>query len=429
MIDSVARQEPDAARTPDVALALGCALAALAASLYASRWFGPFVIFESFDNVYFQTDASLVYSNMTERLANHYRTAMHPAFSLVFWPVVSLLRLLGLEPVTAVRWVLGVNAGASGALIYLILRKSGLLPWDAVLFALSFAGSVALLFFGSVPETFTFGGTTLLLVLFLLAMRPRPSAALLLAANAASMSMTLTNWMAGVVATLRTYPRDFRVWLRVFGGAAFIIGACGVITRNLFGSSGFTGDFREYVQWVRWPRLSDLRSFLVHSTVMPEPLFRPTAPGVLESTVEPVGVGAGSALALICAVLWLVLLCAGAFAVASRARRPELRDVLVVTVAGQLALHLCFSDGPFLFIGHFAPLLLLVAAHVRLLPLPKWPTRAAVAALLAAIALNNVLTHQATVRRFERDVLPWMKVHGVERIFLTPEMFGRASAP
>jgi hypothetical protein len=415
MKDGASRQVIDAARQRDVAVGLVCALVAFAASLYASSWIGPFVAFKEFDNVYFQADCSLVYSNMTERSSNHYRTGMHPLFSMVLWSGVGLLRAVGLEALTAVRSVLGLNAGVTSALLYLILRKCGLRPFDAALFALSFAASVALLFFGSVPETFAFGGTTLLVVLVVAAILPRPSERLLLVANVASMSMTLTNWMAGIAATVRSYPRDRKVMLRVFGWAGLIVGVGGVLSKLLFSSSGYAGDFRRYVQWVRLPQVSDLRSFFAHSTVMPEPVFRLAGNGVMESVAEPAGIGAGSTLGLICALGWFALLAMGLYGAVTRSKHQPLRDVLGATLLGQFALHMCFADGPFLFSAHFGPLLLLAAAHSRLLPLPKWPARLATLALLGGIAWNNLDAHRTTTARFEREVLPWLKVHGTPR--------------
>ena len=102
-----------------------------------------------------------------------------------------------------------------------------------------------------------------------------------------------------------------------------------------------------------------------------------------------------------------------------RAENRRLRDVLLLAGLGQLSLHLCFADGPFLYGAHFAPLLLLLAAHSRLLPLPKWPTRLAAGVVLLAVAVNNVTQHAAMVHGFEQDVLPWLEESGTP-MFVPP---------
>jgi hypothetical protein len=84
-------------------------------------------------------------------------------------------------------------------------------------------------------------------------------------------------------------------------------------------------------------------------------------------------------------------------------------------VGGQLALHLCFADGPFLFSSHFAPLLLLLAAHALVLPIPRWPARLVAGAVLLTIGVNNVAEHRSIVRRLELEVLPWLQEHGTAR--------------
>ncbi len=401
----------------DRALAIACALAAGVIVLVSSGWAEPFLPFREFDNVYFQADCSLVYSNMTDRLANHYRTGMHPLFSSLTWPLVSALGALGVPPFTAVRTLLVLNAAGTAALAYLVLRRLCLAPFDAAMFALSLAGSVAVVFFGSVPETFAFGGTTILLMLWI-AGRAQPSFPALVLGNIATMSMTLTNFMVGVAGTLRLDPKNRKTALKVWAVAAGVVAGLSLLSRLVFSSSGYVGDFRRYVQWVRVPALSDLRSFFVHSTVMPRTIVRPPPDhiGFLEAVAESAEMGSGGALGVVATLGWLGLLIAGLVASLSRAGNARLRDVLLLSAGGQLALHVAFADGPFLFSSHFAPLLLLVAAHSRLLPVPKWPARLVTAFVLGVIAVNNVVEHHSITRRLEAEVLPWLMEHGTARV-------------
>jgi hypothetical protein len=401
----------------DRAVAVACGLTTGLVVLLTLGWVEPFLPFREFDNVYFQTDCSLVYSNMTERLANHYRTGMHPLFSILTWPIVSALGAAGVAPFAAVGALLTLNAAGTGALAYLVLRRLGLAPFDAATFALSLAGSVAVVFFGNVPETFAFGGTTILLMLWIVG-SARPGVPALVLGNAATMSMTLTNFMVGVAGTLRLDSKDRKTALKVWALAGAIVASFSLLSKLVFRSSGYAGDFRRYVQWVRTPQLSDVRSFFVHSTVMPATVVRPPPDhlGFLEAVAEAATVGSGGLLGIVATVGWLALLGAGLYAAATRAENRRLRDVLLISVAGQLGLHLCFADGPFLFSAHFAPLLLLLAAHARFLPVPTWPARLVTASVLGMIALNNLAEHRSITRRLEVEVLPWLEEHGTARV-------------
>jgi hypothetical protein len=53
-------------------------------------------------NVWFQADVARVYSNMTERRSDHYRTKVHPLFSISTNPLIHLLHKFGVDKDLAV---------------------------------------------------------------------------------------------------------------------------------------------------------------------------------------------------------------------------------------------------------------------------------------------------------------------------------------
>ena len=168
----------------------------------------PTVLLETYD-VWFESDLSRVYENMADRWSNHYRTKVHPLFSLLTHPVIyALKKVAGFEPLTSIR---GLTAGIAAAwvgILYVILRWVGCRPLDAVLFSLIAACSAASRFWFIVPETYAFGSLSILLALLMtLAAESREIAQWpFIAVSALTLSFTMTNWMAGIAMAFAHYP-------------------------------------------------------------------------------------------------------------------------------------------------------------------------------------------------------------------------------
>jgi hypothetical protein len=98
---------------PDIVL--GGALALLAATLSLTLWgqVGDAIIDRQLQNFWFGADSPRVFENLTERLSDHYRTKVHPLFSLmVAMPTIGLIKVVGLTPVHAV--LVGMASAAGG---------------------------------------------------------------------------------------------------------------------------------------------------------------------------------------------------------------------------------------------------------------------------------------------------------------------------
>ena len=386
------------------------ALLAAAMVMVLSGWQADFVAFREFDNLYFHADIALVYANMTDFTSNHYRTGMHPGFSLLAAYTVLGLENIGLSPFRAVQTTLAMNAAAQTAILYILIRRASLALIPAVGFTLLFLSSATLFFWHSVAETFAFGGTTLLIVL-LIASAKAPGTGLLILGNVVAMSMTMTNWMAAFYTTV--WHRWGR-WKSVFGifvAAGVLIVLIGILSKLVFPSAGVAGDFRRYLAWVRLPQSGDWPAFFGHSMVMPAPDYHITANGSLAAMVEPATLASGSVVGPVALGLWFLLLVAGAVGL-WRARHQALATVLGLTALSQLGLHSFFSDGPFLFAAHFGPLLVLVAAHAMLLPRAGKVVLPALAACILLTAVNNITVYQALDARLTTELLPWLQANG-----------------
>jgi hypothetical protein len=112
----------------------------------------------------------------------------------------------------------------------------------------------------------------------------------------------------------------------------------------------------------------NLRAFAVHTFVMPAVLIGPHRedPSLPwpSTTIQEAAIGSAGIASLIATVVWLVLLANGFIGVLSDlARRHRLAVAgLLLTLVGQLGLHLVWGTEAFLYSLHWAPLLVVVAA-------------------------------------------------------------------
>ena len=112
----------------------------------------------------FGADTARVVGDLVDFEANHYRTKVHPLFVLLFNPVgIFLAEILNSGMLAAL--LLNSFFGALGiAIFYIALRKIGLKIFYGLIFSLLLGMSSAHLFFASLPETFIFSFTSLILL-------------------------------------------------------------------------------------------------------------------------------------------------------------------------------------------------------------------------------------------------------------------------
>lgn len=330
-------------------------------------------------DVWFESDLVRVYDNMTDRWSNHYRTKVHPLFSLVAYPLVYPLRkLVGFDPVTATRVFTAIVAGIWIVLLYAVLRVMSCRTPDAALFALLTAVSAGVLFWFVVPETYSLGSVTILSALLLAALSARavrPEWQFVLV-SAATLSMTVTNWMAGILTTWAYHPwrRTAQITVNAFCLVVVLWGA----QKVLFPTAQFFLGDKEEARYTFHPEAGGVsavaRSFFAHSVVMPTFQAAPDGQGweihngrLLYAwprlSIQRSGIGSGGAFGWMSAALWLTLLALGTWSLITGPGPARFRIVLTFTLIGQFLLHLVYGNETFLYALHFVPLLTLVAAH------------------------------------------------------------------
>lgn len=393
----------------DALAAAALAALALLFLLTLSRQLPPqlFAREEGLD-AWFQADLPRTLTNMVDRQSNHYRTKVHPIASILIHPMVTGLRALwpGSDLQAAMRFAYLV-AALWVLFFYALCRVLGSGRLAAICFSLLAIASAAFQFWFSVPETYAPGSLTILWVLLVAALAVhRPVGdGLLLAASVASLSITVTNWVAGLA--LAVVQRPWRRALALSAAAFAIVAAFTVPQRFLYRFAKFfflgSSEEADYMNLEQSGTvLNKLAGMFWHPISLPEVLGIASVPPKLNwLTVQLSAPASGGWAGVLALGLWTVLLLAGVFGLA---RAPQWRGfaaVLGLTLAAQVLLHLVYGEETFLYAAHFLPLLMAVAVFAtRVLP----PGLAAAMALLAAglAAFHNAAMYEAAVRLLQQ---------------------------
>jgi hypothetical protein len=389
----------------DALLAALLAALALWLLLALSRQLPPQLFRAEGLDAWFHADLPRVLANMVDSQSNHYRTKVHPIASILIHPLVTALRALwpGSDLQAAMRFTLLV-AVLWVVSFYALCRLLGTGRFAAASFSLLAISSAGFQFWFSVPETFGVGSLTLLWVLLVAALAAhRPvSDRLLVAASIASLSITVTNWVAGLV--LAVVQRPWRRALAI-SAIAFAIVALLTVPQRFFYSFAkffFLGS-REEVDYMGLQEsgtvLHKLAGMFWHPISLPDVLLAQAseAPKLNWLTVQLSAPGSGSWAGMLALGLWTLLLAAGTHGLLRSPQWHVFGKVLGLTLAAQVALHLVYGEETFLYAAHFLPLLMALSVFAaRSLP---GSVAACIALLTAGLAaFNNVAMYETAAR-------------------------------
>lgn len=410
----VATYEP-AARLDrsDFALALVAGALAAALSLYLSSRFDPALYGSGGFNVWFQADPPRVLRAMLDGASRyHYRTSVHPLFSLLTTPVMTLLVGLGVNPVSAGRALIAVNGFLAAGLLSLALRGLGLPKAVVALWVAAFLASATYLHWFSLIETYAVGAASIALMLYVLTCVRGDRWWAWWLASAATLAVTVTNWMLGLSAAF--FGLGPRRMLSVTVAAAVTVICLSVGQRMLYPQAAYffvpAAVFNEhqYAQVHRttglegWMPLANIRSMLLTGAVAPKPEVVPgdQAGGHDDelivsnqhspvSSYGPAGWIAGAA--------WIALVATGiAGGWRDRQRRPVFLAVLTYLI-GELALNLVYGPITFLYATNSFPALVLLAAFGWFSPFRAVSVGAA-AVFVVFGAMSNLASFEEAVQ-------------------------------
>ncbi|MBW4633864.1 MAG: hypothetical protein KME30_18760 [Iphinoe sp. HA4291-MV1] len=379
----------------DILLVVILAAAAAFASYQGAKLVNP-IILQTFD-VWFDADSPRVFANMTERRSDHYRVKVHPLFSLIaFPPVFLLVKILSIEPMTAVRLVIAAVAALSIAALFILLRLIGCYRFDAMLFSLVAATSASAVFFFVIPETHSFGALSFLLALCFVAITQhrKLSQWWYVSISTLTLSFTTTNWMTGILATLvnHRWKRALQITVNAFS----LVVVLWTVQKIIFPTAVFFLGDQEDKKYLLLPEsggpLHSIKSFVFHSMVMPaiQLAKNPTRPDSSIISTQLSLPGSGSLWGAVAVFLWAGLLALGLWALFSLKQHLKLRIVLGLTLLAQLAMHSVLYAETFLYSLHFGPLLVVLAALSTLRKSTRLIALVLAGTLVLTAGVNNV---------------------------------------
>ncbi len=331
---------------------------------------------------WFEADSPLVLWNMSDRNSDNARAKLHPLFPLVTYPLTSGIRWIGKTSVIDAAWILNaVTAGLWFGTLFIMMRLLDCRLLDSVLLTSLAASSGAGMFWFIVPETYPFGSLTILVALALVALarhRPVPDWSFVVA-SAASLSITLTNWMAGLISTSVCKPPRRAAMLSLIALATVVVlvfvqkatfprgGGLFINPRGYGGVKGYLLG-AEHGGLINSARVLYLTSVVVPRIELSRFDTQREVSGPM-LTIQRSPAGSSGIVGQVATIAWGLLLAAGAVALVAGHGDVRFRIALGVTLLGQSAVYLVFGEETFLYALNCVPLLILA---VSLATLTRW---------------------------------------------------------
>ena len=362
-------------------------------------------------DVWFEGNPWRTVGIMSNRLHSEtFVTDRHPLFPLLTFPEVRTQQaVLHIKPLASAHLLMAIIAGLWVGTLFVLLRLVGCHRLDAALVSVVGALSASAVFWLSMPETYTLGSWTILLALLLVALarHRRVSDWGYFAVNVLTLSVTVTNWMAAILATFAQRP-----WRRALGitvSAFLMVALLWGVEKAGFPHARFFLNQRRATHYL-FQRESGgpsriIESFVFHSMVMPRIEREPMNPDDRQwskMSVQHSPPGSGSVLGAIATGLWAGLLSLGVWGAARDKQNRPFVHVLGLTLLGQLALHLVYGgEETFLYSLHWLPLLVILAAFATRTRARNLSVGLA-GALLVCAGINNQRQFNRAVSFVER---------------------------
>lgn len=324
------------------------------------------------DNVWFQGDITRIYDNMTNRYAHgHYRANVHPLYSLLTYPPTFLLKKLLSSDALAIKFVTLMIASCWLVSLYALLRVMGCLKLDATIFAILGASSSAAMFWLYVPETYALASVSMMLAigLSIVASKKRLPDWIFATISAFSISVTITNWMAGLLSSFSSLT--LKRALKVSCIAIFSVAILWGLQKLIFPASEFFVGSSEESKYMFAPSIERFlqvsNAFFLHAMIAPElriSALNQFAWPLLSFQSSPVG--STGTLGWIATCIWLAVLSLGVWALVKVRMPVAFKVTLAMTLLGQLVLHFIYGEETFLYSLNFTPLLVTLAAVATL---------------------------------------------------------------
>ena len=322
-------------------------------------------------NIWFDSNAPLVYLAMTNTQTRMQMTNRHPLFPYIGVLPVKAMRRLGVPEPLGVCLVLAFGVGLMSGLFALTLT---LTLENAALMGLGqlfFLASASFVFWSGLCERFSWGSATILSVTAGAAYYSRKEKMPLAAAvflNVISLSVTITNWMFGLLLALNFFKIKTAIKVGLYGLAAglglwfmeqlFITQHDSLLHVRAWNHKYVLNDYAGAVH-------QKLVALLGHTAVMPGFHLYGFADGVAAESHQMLGVaqsapGSSGPLGLGLVIAWAVLLVVGTLAWSSNVSKNQFDRFLSFGILCQITLHMIYGVELFLYGLHVLPLVLLL---------------------------------------------------------------------
>jgi len=349
----------------------------------------------------------IVSDAMLHRWGDHARNAHHPLFALVTTVPAYGLRALGVSEPSRLAIIVGLSGAVWSATVFALLRLVTPTMVDACVFTLLAHVSAAAIFWLPTTETVVLGSASLLMPLVLLAADDRRRAAdpWYVAASAASLSMTTTNWMAGLAATASV--RRLRTAVQITANALVAVVVLWSVQKTLVPQAQFFIEAAEHSRFLFTEAaggpIPRTRALLLHSMVMPDIQVAPERKWGRIMSVQHSSVGSSGLVGQAATLLWTAVLAVGLWSLSQRHVNRALRRTLVVTLVGQCVVYFCYGEETFLYSLYVVPLFIACAATATGTPHRGW-VMPMVMVLIALLALNNARAFSAAADFFNGSI-------------------------
>ena len=300
-----------------------------------------------------------------------------------------------MSPPHAVASLVAVGAALWTMLLFQVLREVTHSLAEAVLFTAVGLSSAGSLFWLSTPETYVFGSVTILAALWVAAVTERGggSEAWFVVASAATLAVTVTNWVAGIAATMTHWP--WRRTLQITTNAFALVVVLWVAQRVLIPRADFFLGYSNEQRYLLRPEAGGPRRalavMLAHDIVMPPLETRVKIGRGRVISIQNAALWAGGRRRETALATWFALFAIGLYECVRSAPRSSFILAVCIAGAAQLGLHMLYGTETFLYSANLVPILVIIAAsgtRTRARPL----VLGLAAMLLVAGGTNNVRT-------------------------------------
>ena len=388
----------------DLACALVLALVLSAAALIVAHSIDArFLTAPVGNDVWFEADLPAVSDGLLHRWSDQSRNTRHPLFPLLATTPAHVLRLTGLPERMVLQALIAAIAGIWGFAFYALLRLATGRRADAMVFAALGCTSSAAMFWLPVPETYSWGSTTIVMALALCAYDRdrRLHESWYVAAAALTLSVTTTNWVAGGAAAIARNPP--RRAAQILANAFVIVVAFWAVQRAIYPTAeffiGYANEHKFLFSLSGHRPMEVFRALLFHGVVMPAVQIAQEPKWGAIMSVQRSALGSSGPWGIAATLLWIPLIALAARALTSPGIDRGLRAVLGLTFVGQLLVYLVYGDETFLYSFNITPVLIAAAALATRTPQRRLALGLAVG-LTAVLAVNNAAQLQHALRFF-----------------------------